>query len=768
MNKVLIHSFDSLRYTAEQMAETMQMQVAHTDSLTNAVEQIAQKQTVQQAQLDSIEIKIGEVADYGVGFSDTVSYIVFPLIIALFAFAFTYLFSVITRINEKYNSEHISDMFKTCMAYKCYMYGSVISVGYIIIMGAFSLALTGGIYRMFMLIMNWSGLVVAGGYAGIILWFVHTCLQYDNHANMLLIIENRFKKWSDRGNILLERTDSLTDLALYAMREGNGSLFNKVLDKVNELDKAEKEKKETNASFQTMTFYEKIVDGFVQYPYNPEIGNSFIWRWFQTFQYNRLPNKYVIYRMLGKLVGDAKQNRFELFENYVEKCGYLYDFITRTPIVDYIVGKDVTEQEKTDNDYFNLLQELREMHYLTAAYLFTSGHYEIAGTLTKRAGYNNNLIFPTSLSQVLKIYANCKEKQSEKTGAYYYWSLDKVIGHRYDYDILEKFTAFMLLVANQLNETNVFLIDDKKLTMLYEAKGTFVNFGRLWKKHADLLSLYPQICNVDISNKFDEGMKRLSNGELQEETQETLLYNTHKTRNIFDLKIDEQHEKTIRELFNTINIENITDGLNGDLLDSKKEHVTLGAYSFSVRKQTVLTPSIWCEYGVNEMEQVFKARYIHIIYEAISQMNIKDITVEWGAFEKIFLKHTCGNGDQFVILDNGCSMNMFVNMDMLEEGQKWSLFRHYKKAYYYDVDLYTANNLKDVPLKETFSKTIIVVRFADLPVLVPTDENGHPNVIIKDVSNKGDSLAVVRITADLCREAKFDKNAEVLRVRIKQ
>ena len=61
--------------------------------------------------LDIIETKFQDILDYGVGYSDVVGQIAFPLLIALFAFAFPFLFSVINHINSKYDSKSISELF---------------------------------------------------------------------------------------------------------------------------------------------------------------------------------------------------------------------------------------------------------------------------------------------------------------------------------------------------------------------------------------------------------------------------------------------------------------------------------------------------------------------------------------------------------------------------------------------------------------------------------------------------------------------------------
>jgi len=279
-SSVLARHIDSLRLTTEQAVEGLQSQAACLDSISKSIFVLTQGQTMQQAQVDTLSAQLSEIAETGIGYSDAVSHIAFPLIIALFAFAFTYLFSVITRINEKYGSEHISRMFKGCMPYRCYMWGSAISVGYIILMGVLSLALTENRHHGLLEVMNWSGMVVAGGYAGIILWFVTTCLRYDDHYQMLKLIEARYLKDKSKNPSLNERTSRLTDLCSYAIRTQNEDLLSTVLRRVNELDKAERDVKGKNVDYYSMMLYESIVEDFIQYPRNGETERNLLWNWF--------------------------------------------------------------------------------------------------------------------------------------------------------------------------------------------------------------------------------------------------------------------------------------------------------------------------------------------------------------------------------------------------------------------------------------------------------------------------------------------------------
>jgi len=781
---VLARHIDSLRLTTEHGFENLQVQVSSLNSISESITVLAQGQSVQQAQVDTLTAKLSEIAEKGIGYSDAVSHIALPLIIALFAFAFTYLFSVITRINEKYGSEHISRMFKNCMPYRCYMWGSGISVGYIILMAVLSLAFTGGSHHVLLEVINWSCVLDAGAYSGIILWFVITCLQYDDHYKMLELIEDRYKKDKDKSSSLNERTSRLTDLCRYAIRTQNEDLLSSVLRKVNELDKAERDVKGKNVTFYTMMLYESIVEGFIQYPRDGETERNLLWNWFQTFRRDKLPMTAVVFSMLGKMVEAVKQGRFSLYEAYMEKCRLGLDFINRIPIEIYAAGRSVKEQTNTDEERYKILRELREVHYIAAAYMFSIGHFEVASVYKKGAGYHRDTLFPSTVSGILRLYAYCKENQDEETGAFYhYFSLDKVIGYKYERDILEKFTAIMLLLAAQHNEgEGDYIINEAKRKILLDSKDSLVKFGKLWQKHSEIISLYPVIQERKIDKQYEEGLHHLTTGALQDEKEprslceriSMLLGKEEKKKhleNIYDLNITAKEEEPIRHLFNTLlysNRSSLADGLDGVVEEGKDEQIALGTYTFLAGKDAVLTPEIWKDHGVfNDMLQIFKARYMCILYEAMSSMKITDVTWKWDHFEKRFLKYVGNEGEKYVIIDYNSHMDAMMTMDKPKNGAKWSFHRYYKGAYYYNYDRASTLYLRDLPQVESFNGTILIARFSDMPTPVSVPKDSMPVVSFTDKSDKEKGWAAVRITVDPCLVAKYSKNAEVLRVRVK-
>ena len=195
----------------------------------------------------------------------------------------------------------------------------------------------------------------------------------------------------------------------------------------------------------------------------------------------------------------------------------------------------------------------------------------------------------------------------------------------------------------------------------------------------------------------------------------------------------------------------------------------MGAYSFLATKEVVLNPEIW--QVSHDLMLLFRARFVCMVYHALSQMRAKDVSIEWEDFEQLFMKHVDNLGEQYVIIDTDTSMNAFIDMDKPKDGRLWEMHRHYKGAYYFNKELSASYYFSDISIPESIRDTIIVVRFADLPVLISTKEGGDgrlSEVAFTDESDREKGFSAVRITVYPGLIVKYNKNTEYLRVRIKK
>ena len=743
-----------------------QTQSVEIESLRDSVQTLADQYALRNNQLDAIASQLNNIPAFGLKYGDTVAHIAIPLIIALFAFAFAYMFSVITRINQKYDSESISKMFKRSGSYRCYIGGSIASIIVVILYGLCTLIPCLSRRETLMTTMSWICFLMAGTYAFFILRFVRTCLVYDDHYAILSVIGTRYRRRKKNPKSLGRRDARLIGLCNYAIRTRNNGLLDAVLSQVNEYDRIAKEKSGKNVITSTLSFYESIVDSFSQTPKGGGMERALFWYWQQTFRRDELPSPVVFSLMLSRIVNVVKQGRYSIFDVYVEQCRYGYNFINRVPAVKYIIGQSTAVQEEADGERLLIWSELRETHFLAASYLFSIGYYEVAASLKKGAGYNRNAVYPSTLPSILKLYVDCKETQDE-SGVYHYsyWPFSDVLGDKYDRDILEKYTALALLLAGNPADDGEYLISEKKLDLLLTVKDELIKYGRLWLSHPEILQRFPQIRNIKIDKQIEEGLKKLSTGKITQPQKRGK--NIRQATNIFELKTTASEEIPVRDAIISIINTDLADGLDGIVNENKNEAIAFGTYTFLVAKHLVLTPKVFRDSAVFEnVNGVFHKRYLYILYEAISQMKIKDVKTTWNRFEKLFLKYVGDKGEQFAIIDLSGSMKGYL--DKLIDGKKWEVRRQYIGAYYYDASRYlTYDLIRNEPLLYSFSDTLIVIRFADLPSLVAISDDSAPTVTFANQSDKDKGRATVRITVDPCLEARYCKDAEVLRIRIK-
>ena len=812
---VLWQKVDSLRLTVENLSGDIHSVSSQTDSLQMAVNQISVGQSVNQSKIDSLAGQLNSIAEYGMGFSDAAAHIAMPLIVALYAFAFTFLITVITHVKKEYNSAAISKMFSSEKTYRFFIWGSGISVSIFIVLGLLSLAFTGAWHRVFLVVLNWTSMIVAGVYASIIFLFAMKCIKYTDPQKILGLVDEHFAKDYKKGTAYRKkqerkekknekeksegkkhfrgigihlnkvyatygaekmRTDRVVDLCKYAIEKHNKELFLSCLYKAKDLDvEGQNGKKET---YQLVSFFDAIVDVCISFQHDDKIEHSLLLTWFQSFKHDQLPNPSVVYRMLGKMVESVKKGRISLFENYMQLSRYGFSFIDKLPQVSYVGGSNREEQIKTAEECRKYWRDLQDMHYLAMAYLFTNGHTEILKVLFNGGGFYRNNVVPRTTISILKVFIRCKKNQDEMGRFQHYWFLDQVIGDNYEIDMLEKFTAMMLLLAAEGNEEVGLLVDTESIEQIRSYEESLKAFGEIWQKSADICGRYPNIVKKDVKTLVESNIECLDDGRIPEDTsilqwwRELLGFakKEKKERFIYDEVVKEEGKESVRVMFRNIiygNMQSIMNRLNGDLTEDKTEQIDVKAYTFLAKKQALMGADVWRHYGVfNGMMQLFKNRYQCVVYEALSQMNIEEVSTKWEDFEDCFLSHVGDKGEEYIIIDTDCSMNLFVKMDELEDGVKFSFNRNYKGAYYYHAELNSSFYLQDLPVAEAFRNTIAIVKYADLPVLVTTSNDCCPDVQFRDESNRAQAKAAVRITVDPKLIVRYSKQAKVLRVRI--
>jgi hypothetical protein len=797
-----------------------QMQSERMDSIYEVITDLSNEHNMLMDQLDTILDRLCSISVYGVGFSDATAHITIPLIISLFAFAFPFLFTIISHINNKYEEEPITKMLATEKAYKWFLRGAGICAIFLIMIGILSLSLKNSAsYPVLMTILNWLSVFVAGGYSFVIVWFVKVCLDYNSPQKILSRVEVHFEHGAKRSGSVIKalkkkddknkkktvdvtqkfkatsiginrlyayageedlRLRRLVALCSYAIKKQDNHLFLSVVSSV-----SRQQHPDTKQAYHDFLFYEDIMNTYLFCHENVKVEETLMMYWFLTFKHNRLLNLADVCRMFEKVLTAVRHGRIGLFENYLVKSKYGYHFVHEVPVVAYVCGQDVAGQKKIDDDRRELWRELTEMHYLALAHLFSLGHNEIIKVIISGDNLGYDRLLPGSGIEVLRYYARCKENQLTDGGFSHYWFSDTIIGENPDVDLLEKFTAILLLLTPATGYDVLCLIGEKQLNILRNAKEKIVYYGNLFQENNDLSGQYPQIKEIEIEKNYNlllrsfedasEINSKKINSSLLRIVYEMMAAlgkpkQEKKKRNVYSEQISQTVIERIRDQFEKIIYGNhafILDGLDGKESPDKTEAISMGSYSYLVYKLPLLSEQIFENDNVFwGVSRVFKSRFLFVFYMMISRMKITEKSIPIDEFEKFYIGYVRNKGEDYTIIDSDSHLNLFYDLDELNDGRRSSFDRTYKGSDYKNYDLSVEWYLRDVEEIEPFKNTLIIIKKSDLPFVYSTVKENAPSVSVHDESDQKKGSAVVRITVNPNWEAKYCKESRVLKIRL--
>lgn len=640
-DSIITNKVDTLMLMTRDLSQEVQCQLARIDSSHITISQITQNQAELNTSLDTISSQLNTIANYGVGYSDVAAHIAIPLIIALFAFAFPFLFTIISHINNKYESEHITKMFSSESSYKWFLRGAIISAAYLIIVGVSSLCLKGLGYHWLMHALNWSSIVVAGMYSVFIIRFVYTCLDYNNHQEIFKRIDKHYERGSKKaarnikkynrkksrinkikkpgkrkfqlqklnlnrdyayGDAEGNRMLRLADFCKYALRKQDYSLFLDVITNVESINHPEK-----RYDFLDYKFYEDVAEAYLFTPQNAKVEDVLMLYWFSLFNKSQIPNLGAISGMLEKVMSAVMSERISLFENYLHRAKYGYHYILNVSSVAFIRGMDEEAQKQVSNKQRETWSEIKEMHFIALAHLFSLGYTEIIRIIASGDNLRHGRLLPGTGPEVLTMYAQCKEKQLDDGGFRYGFNAD-IVGDNPVPEMLEKFTAVLLLLAPAEGYKEQKVLSQKQLEHIKNNQKRICKYADLWKE------------NTSIIGDF------IGNKEIEIDT----LYNAYvqfieEDADVFQKQVPKEVKDSIKIRYWTAlygNQGRVTDNLVGDQSTEKTESIPMGSYTFIKPKTSLFNLEHLDEYRMFFGEtQVFTSRYQFMFYSALLNIN---------------------------------------------------------------------------------------------------------------------------------------------------
>ena len=504
---------------------------------------------------------IWKIIDYGIGYDDSISVIAIPLIVALFAFAFPLLFQVMTHIESKYASENISKMFEKTRAYKWFWVTTYLSIGYVIVFGVLSLALTGNARKVLLYVVNWTSLAVAVTYSLAIIAFVRMCVRF-NRPNVLLkmiggqnrdelrneeiqltilklkyLLENMqfwkskgwksFKDFSFRWKKVFGHYQSsedygkrLEDICKYAIDSRNKNLFRSVMEEVVKITESEKKKRFVSTEFsyseferdmpqpKPLQFYESLFEYVCLSERKSYFEDELVRHRVESLHQNRFPNENGIVSFVHDVIMAVESGHYEVYEKYIYESDFNYLFIQNLPVTVYVMGGNENDQKNAEKQRHELWQNLVDLHFLMNAYLFSRDHYKVIITVQSAKYFRHGHLYPLTPNEILAVYARIDKNLSIDGDYFRHWHLREIFGKvPSERDFLERFAAAMMLVCSEAYRMEKMCVSEEVMKQLNDSREKMLRVTKFLKHDRELVSIYPQLIECDFARTFDECLK---------------------------------------------------------------------------------------------------------------------------------------------------------------------------------------------------------------------------------------------------------------------
>lgn len=504
--------------------------------------------------LDIIETKLQEILDSGVGYSDVVGQIAFPLLIALFAFAFPFLFSVINQINSKYDSKSISELFTKSMFYRLFWWCSILNIFYVFAFGFLSLYLKGALRRELLEYGTWGALLVVFGYSLTILGFVNLGVKYNKGICLVKIIENKYR-WQNKkykkeklvkdflswlmvlrhrgqnewiriykeGKAYSVSYDSrnakesylrhLIDLCKYSISHQDKELFSTVMSRVQELTGCEKDKDLSLGSgapmptgaahYFTSKFYKSIFEYYSLCSNFTYCESYLVWGYLSA--YSRCKFLYVvdIVQMTQCMFYLVRGGKIPLLNQLLENIDWHFHSIMDMPKVFYVVGRLPDKRKKIDELSLKNWNELSNYMFLFSSYCLKNKHYAVLKGLLSKVHWAGS-VFPSNKYDVIYRYLMCL-KEVHDDGRF-----GILGGHELceslivDKDLIRRYCTFLLLVLHRYSGESYGNISMELLKKFVNEYKSLERCVLDFRKDEELCKVFPEIYQIDFAEVYRE------------------------------------------------------------------------------------------------------------------------------------------------------------------------------------------------------------------------------------------------------------------------
>ena len=404
--------------------------------------------------------RLNDVYRDGIGYSDVVGIIAFPLIIALFAFSFPFIFDRINQINDKYQSKLLSYLFSSSWLYKLFWKTSFCCIAYVLIYGGCSLFLTDNYLGQYSKIVNSISLLIASIYAFLVWLFAKRSIKFNNPEQLLEILDTRYKyeqrvaklsKWwmglkivfryfchrnDVEGNAIIKSAKNMVsnwkekapnenyinrlyEVARYSIKHDDFGLFQNILGRLDTTIEREKNSistwnlkkdaddviKESAIHYLTMAFFKDLMLDFTPFSRGYMSNETVVFKMVGAFNRTMyLAHNDALYlatcfrRMIDK-------NNVGLIFKYIDYTNYYFKYLLKLPQIHYIKGGQVIYRNIVEKKSYESWTNLAVFHYISMAYGFEKEKYYLLDILLNYKRTYFPSLYPIEGANILIMYA---------------------------------------------------------------------------------------------------------------------------------------------------------------------------------------------------------------------------------------------------------------------------------------------------------------------------------------------------------------------------
>lgn len=749
-NNVLV-SNDSIQMVANGVLSEQYEQSQRLDTLSSRVDSIMEmtEQFGQSTQLDTILSRIETIMEYGIGYHDAAEHIALPLLIALFAFSFTFLFPAINHINNKYNSPQLSSKFSNSFQYVFYWACTVLDVITLLSYGVLSLLPSVSIHH-WVTRQIWILIVVAVIYSIAIVCFVLYCIQFNKPSWLLQKDDTKDDiKWKliqAQSIISLMNTEmvlgksvktvdpnfygNMLDIYRYALNNNDMKLFDDVMDYMTKVSEAEVKAlphksvgNYLDTSYSILLF-DNAFSIYASIPDNLHVESLLVRNKLNCFSHRYLVK--TIY--LAQMMKMADYGHISMMDKYIELSSNAFNFIKTLPRMMYVQGKSIDRIANSELKGRESWDVVCCEHFVLTAYWFSKGHYSFLNTLINIDKYSDNALYPNSYSNILSLYAKCIQKNhgNRLKACDLVEGVVKVVNT----DMVKRYTtALLMLTNNEKHNYNPmvrkdFLIFDKE-------KESFVACCDELKKDNAFSNQFPQIKNVDSPKLIEDCCKAADPDNFD------YLFNSE--------SVDEQTIQSLQRQLQTFDVVSEAKGNHSDLWgnmnDGLEQSVVFGEFSMHERKLVdsfVYSPII----------KSIRSRALYLMLSAYKDMQVHTRKTTKDGLNRCLKRITKNKPDEYIL----------INLDF-----QFSLMFSSVSNRFVILDSYSwPEEVKESYLYDSLQGCLLVVEKKHRPFL--TTDGNRPEVAYQNKSSLKDGSLDFIVTFNPHLVVKYSKNAVIYRI----